>query len=153
MCRTERPLEEDVKRKISLFCNVPPSAVITAIDVDCIYEVPLRFNEEGLDRIVVDLLRLEKARQTPDLSVWEEISRKEREPKVSSNIAIVGKYVDLKESYKSLSEALSHAGFGNDVQVNLHYVDSEENRKARQCAVALAGARDPDTRRDSENGE
>ena len=129
LCRTEMPLEEDVKRKISLFCNVPPSAVITAIDVDCIYEVPLRFNEEGLDQIVVELLKLDKARQTPDLSIWEEISRKEREPKIRSNIAIVGKYVDLKESYKSLSEALSHAGFGNDVQVNLHYVDSEEIEK------------------------
>ncbi len=125
LCRTQMPLAEDVKRKISLFCNVPPSAVITAIDVNCVYEVPLKFNEEGLDGILVDLLGLENAR-APNLRVWEEIVRKEKEPKINSNVAIVGKYVDLKESYKSLSEALTHAGFGNDVQVNLHYVDSEE---------------------------
>ncbi len=138
LCRTEMPLEEDVKRKISRFCNVPPDAVITAIDVDSIYEVPLKFNEEGLDRIVVDLLKIEKAR-APDLRVWEEIVRKGKDPKTDSEVAIVGKYVDLKESYKSLSEALIHAGFGNEVQVNLRYVDSEEIER-RGSAPLLAGA-------------
>ncbi len=144
LCRTEMPLGEDVKRKISLFCNVPPSAVITAIDVDCIYEVPLKFNEEGLDRIVVDLLRLEKAR-APDLSVWEKILRQERAPKVSNNVAIVGKYVDLKESYKSLSEALIHAGFGNDVHVNLPLCGQRGDRAAGSGPAPLAGAWNPDT--------
>ncbi|MEE9274828.1 MAG: CTP synthase, partial [bacterium] len=125
LCRTEHPLTAEVKRKISLFCNVSPSAVITAIDVDTIYDVPLRFNEEGLDQIVVDKLGLDKA-HAPDLAVWREIVKKVRETTLQTDISIVGKYVDLKESYKSLSEALVHGGLANDVNVNLHYVDSEE---------------------------
>jgi len=125
LCRTEVPLTAEVKRKISLFCNVPPSAVITAIDVDTIYDVPLKFNEEGLDEIVVKRLGLAHARR-PDLSVWREVVRKVRESTLQTDIAIVGKYVDLKESYKSLSEALVHGAIANDVKVNLHYVDSEE---------------------------
>ncbi|MBT3351634.1 MAG: CTP synthase [Nitrospinaceae bacterium] len=125
LCRTEHPLDLDLKRKISLFCNVSPSAVITAIDVDTIYEVPLKFNEEGLDQIIVDSLDLSRAGE-PDLTPWKEIVRKTRETTVETEIAIVGKYVDLKESYKSLSEALSHGGLANDVKVTLRYVDSEE---------------------------
>ncbi len=125
LCRTEHPLDSDLKRKISLFCNVPPGAVITAIDVDTIYEVPLKFNEEGLDQIVVDKLGFLQA-QEPDLSNWREIVRKSRENTLETEIAIVGKYVDLKESYKSLSESLFHGGLANDVSVSLRYVDSEE---------------------------
>lgn len=124
LCRTEYPLDSDLKRKISLFCNVAPSAVITAIDVDTIYEVPLKFNDEGLDQIIVDRLNLKS--EIPDLASWREIVRKTRETTLETEIAIVGKYVDLKESYKSLSEALFHGGLANDVRVNLNYVDSEE---------------------------
>ncbi len=125
LCRTENPLDSDIKRKISLFCNVSPSAVITAIDVGNIYEVPLKFNEEGLDQIIVDRLDLKKAGE-PDLASWREIVQKTQECTLETEIAIVGKYVDLKESYKSLSESLFHGGLANDVKVNLRYVDSEE---------------------------
>ncbi len=125
LCRTEFPLDIDLKRKISLFCNVSPSEVITAIDVDTIYEVPLKFNEEGLDRIIVDKLGLAGPKE-PDLSEWREIVRKTKEPARETEIAIVGKYVDLKESYKSLSESLAHGGLANEVCVTLRYVDSEE---------------------------
>jgi len=125
LCRTEFPLEHELKRKISLFCNVSPSAVITAIDVETIYEVPLKFNQEGLDQKIVEKLKLRGAEE-PELSQWEEIVRKTKETTLETEIAIVGKYVDLKESYKSLSEALFHGGLANDVNVNLRYVDSEE---------------------------
>ncbi len=125
LCRTERPLHDDVKRKISLFCNVPPSAVITAIDVESIYEVPLKFHEEGLDETVIERLGL-AASDEPDLTVWRDIVRKTKETNLQTDIAIVGKYVDLKDSYISLTEALHHGGFANDIRVNLHYVDSEE---------------------------
>ncbi len=124
LCRTEMPLENDLKEKISLFCNVSPEAVITAVDVDSIYEVPLKFNEEGLDGILVELLRLKT--KNPDLGFWENFVKKTSECEVIVKIGIVGKYVDLKESYKSLSEALSHAAFSSDVRLQISYIDSEE---------------------------
>ncbi len=124
LCRTEMPLDNDLKEKISLFCNVRPEAVITAVDVNSIYEVPLKFNEEGLDGILVDLLRLKT--QDPDLVFWKNFVKKTKDSEVIVKIGIVGKYVDLKESYKSLSEALSHAGFSSDVRLELSYIDSEE---------------------------
>ena len=125
LCRTEMPLSDEAKRKISLFCNVPPSAVIEAIDVESIYEVPLKFNAEGLDGIIAGRLGMGQGRE-PDLSIWREFVRKVKESTVTADIAIVGKYVNLKESYKSLSEALVHGGTANEVKVNLQYVDSEE---------------------------
>jgi len=125
LCRTEMPLSDDAKRKISLFCNVPPSAVIEAIDVESIYEVPLKFNAEGLDEIIAQRLGMGQG-QVPDLRIWRDIVRKVKESTVTTDIAIVGKYVNLKESYKSLSEALVHGGTANEVKVNLQYVDSEE---------------------------
>lgn len=124
LCRTDRILPKDIKSKIALFCNVREDAVITARDVDCIYEVPIIFNQEGLDEKVVECLNIWT--REPDLSAWLDIVDKIKNPKGEITIAIVGKYVDLKESYKSLNEALVHGGIANNVKVSLRYVDSEE---------------------------
>ncbi|MBW1659448.1 MAG: CTP synthase [Deltaproteobacteria bacterium] len=123
LCRTDRFLPKEVKAKIALFCNVEESAVITAKDVDTIYEVPVVFHKEGLDEIIVDKLNIWT--KAPDLSDWEEIVKKVKTPKESVTIAIVGKYVDLTESYKSLNEAITHGGMANNCRVNLLFVDSE----------------------------
>ncbi len=124
LCRTDRYLPKNIKAKISLFCNVGVDAVITAKDVQCIYEVPLIFHKEGLDDKIVELLHIWT--RAPKLDAWEELVEKYKNPKYSVNIAIVGKYVDLTESYKSLNEALSHGGVSNDCKVNLIFVDSEK---------------------------
>ncbi|MHB8763461.1 MAG: CTP synthase [Deferrisomatales bacterium] len=123
ICRTDRMLPADIKRKIALFCNVGADAVITAKDVSNIYEVPLNFHQEGLDDKVVELLNIWTGR--PKLDEWHRIMEVMRFPKDEVTIAIVGKYVDLKESYKSLAEALVHGGIGNECRVTLEYVDSE----------------------------
>jgi len=123
ICRTDRLLPAELKNKIALFCNVDRDAVITAKDVENIYEVPLNFHEEGLDDKVVELLNIWTGR--PKLDGWQRIVETLRFPKDHVRIAIVGKYVDLKESYKSLSEALVHGGIGNECRVDLEYVDSE----------------------------
>ncbi|HEY7111931.1 MAG TPA: CTP synthase [Thermoanaerobaculia bacterium] len=123
LCRTERPLPDDVKRKIALFCNVPVEAVITAKDVASIYEVPLRFAAEGLDEILLDLLNL--PHYDRDLSKWENLVNRIKNPSAEVDVAVVGKYVDYGDSYKSLNEALAHGGIANAVKVNLRYVDSE----------------------------
>jgi CTP synthase len=124
ICRTDRVIPADLKHKIGLFCNVDADAVITAKDVQNIYEVPINFHHEGLDEKVVELLNIWTGR--PKLDDWERIQEVARYPKDHVRIAIVGKYVDLKESYKSLSEALVHGGIGNQCRVDLEYVDSEE---------------------------
>jgi CTP synthase len=124
LCRTDRYLAKDIKAKISLFCNVGEDAVITAKDVDCIYEVPLIFHKEGLDSKIVELLQIWT--RSPQLDNWEKFIEKYNGPKHPVNIAIVGKYVDLTESYKSLNEALYHGGIANDSQVKLIFVDSEK---------------------------
>ena len=126
-----------MKGKIALYCNIEKEAVITAKDVESIYEVPIVFNKEGLDNKIVEKLNIWT--RSPNLSAWEEIVRKVKEPKGSVNIAVVGKYVTLKESYKSLNEALTHAGIANDCRVNLHYVDSEDIEKG-DIKDILAGA-------------
>jgi CTP synthase len=113
-----------MKRKIALFCNVEENAVITAQDVDTIYEVPLHLHEEGLDDRIVEMLDLDAPRG--DLAVWETIVKRVKQPLKNVTIALVGKYVDLKESYKSLCEALTHGGIANDAKVTLSWVDSEE---------------------------
>lgn len=127
LCRTDRLLPPEVKSKISLFCDVDKDAVITAMDVSCIYEVPLAFNKEGLDEKIVKLLNIWT--RAPQLKQWQKLVKKFQNPKQTVNIALVGKYVDLKESYKSLSEALAHGGIANDSRVNLTYVDSEDIEK------------------------
>ncbi len=124
LCRTDRFLSKSIKAKIALFCNVSEDAVITAKDVDCIYEVPLVFHKEGLDDKIVELLNIWTG--APKLQVWKNIIRKAREPEHSVTIAIVGKYTDLTESYKSLNEALYHGGISNNCKVNLEFIDSEK---------------------------
>jgi CTP synthase len=124
LCRTDRFLSREIKAKIALFCNVSVEEVITAKDVDHIYEVPLIFHQEGLDDKIVELLNIWT--RTPQLDNWEELIRKIKAPKHSVTIAVVGKYVDLTESYKSLNEALYHGGIANDCKVNLNFVDSEK---------------------------
>jgi len=128
LCRTDRILPPEIKSKIALFCNVERDAVITAKDVDSIYEVPLVFHSEGLDEKIVEMLHMWT--RTPVLKEWENIVRKVRNPRRQTEIAIVGKYVSLKDSYKSLEEALVHGGIANDCRVNIKYVDSEDIERA-----------------------
>ncbi len=124
LCRADRELSQDIKDKISLFCNIETDAVFTARDVDSIYECPLALHGEGVDDKVVSLLNIWTG--APRLDVWREIVRKINEPEGSVTIGIVGKYIALTESYKSLNEALTHGGIANDVKVNLEYIDAEE---------------------------
>lgn len=123
LCRTGRDLPKEVKSKIALFCDVSADAVITAKDVACIYEVPLNFRKEGLDDKIVELLHIWT--RAPHLDRWEKLIEKIHSPKHEVTIAIVGKYTNLTESYKSLNEALVHGGFANDCSVKLKFVDSE----------------------------
>lgn len=127
LCRTNKYLPKEIKSKIALFCNVTEDEVFTAKDVECIYEVPLVFNKEGLDQKIVEKLNIWT--RAPRLDHWEEIVRSLKEPTSSVTIAIVGKYVDLTESYKSLNEALRHGGIPNDCRVTLKFVDSEKIEK------------------------
>lgn len=124
LCRTEWPLPPDVKKKIAIHCNLDVDAVIAARDVDTIYEVPLVLHYEGLDHLISKKFNLNP--NEPDLSLWKDIVRKIKEPKNEVTIAIVGKYTGLKDSYKSLTEALIHGGIANDARVNLQWTDSEE---------------------------
>ncbi len=123
LCRTDRHLSQDIKSKIALFCNVGTDAVITAKDVECIYEVPLGFHKDGLDNKIVELLNIWT--RTPRLEQWEQLCRQLKTPEYSVKIYIVGKYVDLTESYKSLNEALVHGGIPNKSRVDLTFIDSE----------------------------
>ena len=124
LCRSEVELSDEIKAKIALFCNVDKDAVFTAIDVENIYEVPLALYEEGIDQKVAILLRLPA--KNPNLQKWEDLVYKIRHPRGRVCIGIVGKYVNLKESYKSLHEALVHGGVANDLAVDLKYINAEE---------------------------
>jgi CTP synthase len=137
LCRTDRYLSKDIKAKIALFCNVGVDAVITAKDVECIYEVPLVFRKEGLDDKIIELLNIWT--RAPQLEGWETFVDKYKNPKHTVTIAIVGKYVDLTESYKSLNEALYHGGVANESRVELIFVDSEEVNDG-SCSRHLANA-------------
>ncbi|MFH1018089.1 MAG: CTP synthase [Pseudomonadota bacterium] len=123
LCRTDRFLPPEIKKKIALFCNVTPESVITAKDVDTLYEVPLVFHKEGLDERIVDFLSM-WTRQ-PDLSVWEQLVERATNPKLEVTIGVVGKYVHLADSYKSLNSALEHGGIANNARVRLLFIDSE----------------------------
>lgn len=123
LCRCDREIPREMKSKIALFCNVDEGAVITARDVSSIYECPIALHEQGLDERIVDYLNIWT--KAPDLAAWERIRLRINEPSGETVIAIVGKYVELTESYKSLAEALIHGGIGNDCRVKLKYVDSE----------------------------
>ncbi len=124
LCRTDRPIPPEAKRKIAIHCNLDGDAVINAMDVETIYEVPLAFSGEGLDKQIIEKLKLQPKER--DLRLWKDVVRRIKEPKNDVSIAIVGKYVGLKDSYKSLMEALFHGGIANDAKVNLQWVDSEE---------------------------
>ncbi len=124
LCRTESPLSQELKRKISLFCNVDTDAVITAQDVESIFEVPLCLHEEGVDDKILALLNVWT--RSPRIGPWQELVRKIKHPEHEVLIAIIGKYVDLTESYKSLHEALVHGGVANNTRVHLRYVSAED---------------------------
>lgn len=124
VCRSDRPLDDDVKRKISLFCNVPVSCVIAAEDVDFIYELPLRLHEQGIDARLFEMMNI-WAKQ-PDLTPWQNFVTRFQTAATQARIGIVGKYVDLVESYKSLNEALVHAGVTNHCKVELVHIDAEK---------------------------
>jgi CTP synthase len=127
LCRADRPLPDDERRKIALFTNVTVEAVISAVDVDSIYKIPAMLHEQKLDDIVCRKFALDPP--PADLSSWERLVHALENPKRAVNIALVGKYVDLTESYKSLTEALIHAGIHTGARVKIHYVDSESIEK------------------------
>ena len=124
LCRCDRPLSQEIKAKIALFCNVEESAVIEAIDAESIYYVPLKLCKEGLDDLVVEKLRLDAG--PPDLEEWENMVRKIFSITESVDVAIVGKYIQIVDAYKSIIESFTHAGVANDVHVNLRWVDAEK---------------------------
>ena len=124
LCRCDRKIPDGERRKIALFCNVRPQAVITAIDVDTIYDVPINYHAEGMDREVLRHFDLPYD-QEPNLSRWQTIVDTVRAPEGEVRIAVVGKYTNLLDSYKSLAEALTHGGIANRVKVRLDWVDSE----------------------------
>lgn len=123
LCRCEMPLTQSVKDKLALFCNMPPQNVVTAIDVDSIYEAPLALHGEGFDDRVLETMELEAGKG--DLSAWKKLIEKIYKPKPKITIAIIGKYVQQTESYKSLAEAIDHGGLANDVDIDFRWVDSE----------------------------
>jgi CTP synthase len=124
LCRTDRYLPPEVKEKIALFCNMQKNEVITAKDVESTYEVPLVFHKEGLDRLIVDHLHLEL--KEPDLRAWDSMVQRITHPEHQITVALVGKYVALKESYKSLTEAIVHGGVRSGTQTVIRWVDAEE---------------------------
>jgi CTP synthase len=124
LCRADRPIPEDERAKISLFSNVQEDAVISVWDADTIYKIPQMLHDQGLDKIVCDKLALSP--KPADLSMWSKLVHALENPKTHLTIGMVGKYVDLTESYKSLTEALRHAGIHTESRINIEYVDSEE---------------------------
>jgi CTP synthase len=134
VCRIDRPLPDSERRKIALFTNVAEKAVISAVDVDSIYKIPMEFHQQGLDELVVKQFGLDA--KPADLSQWEKVCGNLAKPEVEVNIAMVGKYMDLTEAYKSLSESLIHAGIHTLTKVKVHYVDSEDIEKNGTDCIA-----------------
>ena len=124
LCRTDRYIPPEMKAKIAMFCNVEKDAVITAKDVETIYEVPIVFRKEGLDELIVRQLHIETG--PPNLREWDAMVQKIKHPKHEVSIALVGKYAGLKECYKSLSEALVHGGIDHETKVNISWIESED---------------------------
>ena len=127
VCRARKPIPDESRIKISLFTNVEEFAVISGEDVDSIYSIPRRYHEQGLDQIIVEHLHL--SGDSADLTEWNRVTEALENPASEVDIAMVGKYVSLTESYKSLSEALVHAGIANDCKVNVNYIDAENIEK------------------------
>ncbi len=124
LCRCDRPIPNGERNKIALFCNIRPEAVVPALDIDTIYQVPIEYHDEGFDTQVLNHFKIEPGAQ-PNLDTWREIVGRIREPDGEVNIAVVGKYTDLPDAYKSLSEALAHGGIANHARVNLDWIASE----------------------------
>jgi CTP synthase len=137
LCRCDRPLEQRFRAKIAHFCNVEENCVIAAVDVKTIYEVPIKFHEEGFDQRVVEKLNIWTGQ--PNLTKWRRLIKTVQNPKVTVNVAIVGKYVNLVDSYKSLHEAITHGAVANEAKVEIDYVDAEELEKG-DVAKRLANA-------------
>jgi CTP synthase len=136
LCRADRPIPAGERKKIALFTNVPEKAVISAVDADTIYRIPLLLHEQGLDQIVVEQLRLDVP--PADLSEWQRVIDGLDHTEHTVSIAMVGKYVDLTESYKSLNEALVHAGIQTGTRVHIEYVDSEQiEREGPACLQGM----------------
>ena len=125
VCRTEKPLNRDIKEKIALFCNVEPEAVVQNPDVGTIYDVPLLLEKEGLDDLVVEMLGLENCPQ-PDMTEWEGLVERMNNPRHSVKIALVGKYVELHDAYLSVAEALCHGAIANDASLEIKWVQSAD---------------------------
>lgn len=140
LCRSDRPIPDNERRKIALFCNIRQERVIAALDVDTIYNVPVSYHEQGFDEQVLRYFGL-PADTAPDLTRWKEISNRVRQPEGEVTIAVVGKYTSLLDSYKSLGEALTHGGIANNVKVKLDWIDSEifENGGAIQRLEGVHG--------------
>src|SRR3984893_17494973 len=132
LCRCDRPLEQRFRAKIAHFCNVEENCVIAAVDVKTIYEVPIKFHEEGFDQRVVRKLNIWTG--APNLSKWRRLVKTAQNPKVTVNIAVVGKYVNLVDSYKSLHEAIAHGAIANEARVQIDYVDVEDLEKGTPAA-------------------
>ena len=132
LCRCDRPLEKRFKAKIAHFCNVEENCVIAAQDVETIYEVPLKFHEEGLDQRVVEKLNIWTGQ--PNLVKWRRLVKTAQNPRVTVNIAVVGKYVNLVDSYKSLHEAIAHGAIANEARVQIDYVEAEDLEKGNPAA-------------------
>jgi CTP synthase len=128
LCRTEVPLGHDIREKIALFCNVREESVVEARDVASIYHVPIHLHKEGLDEMIVKLMNIDAPE--PDLSEWEDMLRRLREADDEIKIAVVGKYVQIVDAYKSIREAFTHAGVHNDVHVDVKWIDAEDVEKA-----------------------
>ena len=128
LCRTDRMLSREIKEKIAMFSNLEKESVITALDVACIYELPLSFQEEKLDEMIIRLLNLRSRK--PDLKNWKKLVSRIKKPKSRAKIALVGKYIELKESYKSLSEALVHGGVSNFSSIDILWIDAENLEEA-----------------------
>ena len=136
LCRSDRPMDKKVKAKIAHFCNVEENCVISARDVESIYEVPLRFHEEGFDQRVVEKLNIWTG--APNLAKWRRIVKTVQNPKTTVNVAVVGKYVNLVDSYKSLHEAIAHGAIANEARVTIDYVNAEELEKGNPAATPRA---------------
>jgi len=138
LCRSDHPIPKSQKDKIALFCNVDRDSVIDAPDVDTIYGVPLSLREGGLGTVVLKHFRMDDPE--PDLSVWEDICRKIREPEQEVRIAMVGKYVELADAYKSVNESLFHGGMAHGVRVKIEYIDAESLEKnGADCLAGVDG--------------
>jgi CTP synthase len=139
LCRSEREIPSGSRKKIGLFCNIREEAVIQALDARTIYEVPLRYHEEGFDREVLRHFGLDPRRE-PDLTRWQGIVKRILEPEGEVEIAVVGKYTNLLDAYKSLAEALTHGGIGNNVKVKLNWLEAEQFGNGAANMEPLAGA-------------